>query len=310
MQPLGTSVLEGDLARAHPADAIETLNAIGIDAATAALATLKPDAVAAIFNHPGLDRPAALISRLPPGRASEILLRLHNDRRVDIMRHLAPKVRRALCALLPPPVTADLTRLLVYAPHQAGGIMTTEYVSLPGMTTAAGALQHIRQVGSSKETIYAIYLAEPETGVLTGVVSLRELLMADPLSLLSRVAAGRTPITVRPEASSEEAARLISKYDLLAVPVVDATNRILGIVTVDDVIDTMIEANTDDVQMLGGVQALEQPYMSMGFGAMLRKRAGWLSVLFLSEMLTASAMQTTRANSKRRSFSRCSSRSS
>jgi len=292
MQLSGTPVSADDLARSHPADAIETLNSIGIEAATAAIATLKPEAAAAIFNHPGLDRPASLIARLAPERAAEILLRLHTDRRVDIVRHLAPSSRRTLCALLPQHVTADLNRLLNYLPHQAGGIMTTEFVSLPAETTVAAAIQHIRQVGSGKETVYAIYLIEPESGALTGVVSLRELLMADPLSLLGRIALGRKPIAIKPDAPSEDAARLISKYDLLAVPVVDDQNRIIGIVTVDDVIDTMIEANTEDLQKLGGSEALDQPYMSMSFGAMLRKRAGWLSVLFLSEMLTASAMQT------------------
>lgn len=281
-----------DLASLHPADAIEDLNRMDVAVASAAIGAMKPASAAAIFNHPGLDQPAKLIAPLAPDRAAEILQRLHADRRVDIVRHFSDAERKRLTSKLPAAVNADLERLLVYTPFQAGGIMTTEFVNLPAITTVAAALQHVRQVGSGKETIYAIYLTDPETGALCGVVSLRELLMADPLAILGRIALVKRPVTVRPETDREEAARLISKYDLLAVPVVDGQNRIIGIVTVDDVIDALIEESTEDLQKLGGVEALDQPYMAMSFATMLKKRAGWLSVLFLSEMLTASAMQS------------------
>jgi magnesium transporter len=101
----------------------------------------------------------------------------------------------------------------------------------------------------------------------------------------------RRPITVSPLTDREEVARLIAKYDLLAVPVIDENERILGIVTVDDVIDAIVQETTEDVQRFGGMQALHEPYLRIGFGEMIQKRAGWLSVLFISEMLTASAMQ-------------------
>ena len=290
--PSDAASVAAGLSRAHPADAIEGLNDMSAaDAATALLAQ-TPDVAAAIFNHPGLEAPAKLIALMPVERAGDVLVRLHADRRVDIVRHLPAELQTRLCAGLPAAMTADLRRLLAYAPHQAGGIMTTEFVTLSTITTVASALQHIRQVGGSKETVYAIYLTDPETNALAGVISLRELIMADPLAVLGRIAAVKKPVTVTAQADREDVARLISKYDLLAVPVVDAQKHILGIVTVDDVIDAMIEANTEDVQKMGGLEALDQPYMSMGFWAMIKKRAGWLCVLFLSEMLTASAMQS------------------
>ncbi len=102
----------------------------------------------------------------------------------------------------------------------------------------------------------------------------------------------RRPLTVSPDTDREEVARLISKYDLLAVPVVDAAGRVIGIVTVDDVIDAIVQEDTEDVQKFGGMEALDQPYLQIGFAAMMKKRAGWLCALFLSEMLTASAMQS------------------
>jgi magnesium transporter len=122
------------------------------------------------------------------------------------------------------------------------------------------------------------------------VVSLRELLGADRAIPISRVGDRRTPITAGPFTHRDQIARVIAKYDLLALPVVDDQRRLLGIVTVDDVIDAMVEEHAEEVQRFGGMEALEAPYMHAGFAAMVRKRAGWLCALFLSEMLTATAM--------------------
>src|SRR5439155_497693 len=121
--------------------------------------------------------------------------------------------------------------------------------------------------------------------------TLRELILADPTRTLLEVGDRRRPITVTTWADREEAARLIAKYDLLAVPVVDEGGHLLGIVTVDDMIDTMVKEQTEDLHKLGGVEALDEPYTKIGFGMMIRKRAGWLCALFISEMLTATAMQ-------------------
>jgi magnesium transporter len=107
---------------------------------------------------------------------------------------------------------------------------------------------------------------------------------------MAQVGARKTPIVVAPLLDREEVARVISKYDLLAVPVVEEDGRILGIVTVDDVIDVLIEEETEDVQKIGGLEALDEPYLEVGMATMLRKRGGWLAALFLGEMLTATAM--------------------
>jgi magnesium transporter len=121
------------------------------------------------------------------------------------------------------------------------------------------------------------------------VVTLRRLIAGEPQA--SILTAARNPITTTPLTDREDVARLISKYDLLAIPVVDEKGHVLGIVTVDDIIDAIVEEGTEDVQKFGGMAAIDEPYMQIGFGEMLYKRAGWLSVLFVSEMLTASAMQ-------------------
>ena len=139
--------------------------------------------------------------------------------------------------------------------------------------------------------MYAIYVVDPATHELVHVVSLRELLTAQRDDNLLEVGKRRPPLTVTADIDREEAARLISKYNLLSIPVVDDQRRMLGIVTVDDVIDALVEETTEDVQRFGGMEALDAPYMEIGFVEMIRKRAGWLCALFISEMLTATAMQ-------------------
>jgi magnesium transporter len=147
-------------------------------------------------------------------------------------------------------------------------------------------------VGRAKETIYAIYCVAPETQTLVHVISLRDLMVARDRSLrVDEIGSRRAPLTVKPLTDREDVARLISKYNLLAVPVVDDEQRVIGIVTVDDVIDAIVREQTEDVQKFGGMEALDEPYTEISFGKMIRKRAGWLCALFVSEMLTATAMQ-------------------
>jgi len=132
---------------------------------------------------------------------------------------------------------------------------------------------------------------DPATGALMQTVSLRRLITCDPSDTILSLATGREPIVVSPSTDREEVARQISRHDLLAVPVVDEARHVLGIVTVDDVIDAIVAESTEDIQKFGGVAGVEGPYLQISFGQMIYKRAGWLCALFLSEMLTANAMQ-------------------
>jgi magnesium transporter len=169
--------------------------------------------------------------------------------------------------------------------------MTTEFLSVPADWTVERALAQIRKVARDKETVYAVYVVDPQDGRLLHVVSLRDLLLAEPGDVVLEIGKRRPPLTIRATDSRDDVTALISKYNLLAAPVVDAAGRILGIVTVDDVIDAIVAEQTEDAQRFGGMEALDKPYTQIGFGTMIRKRAGWLCALFLSEMLTATAMQ-------------------
>lgn len=169
--------------------------------------------------------------------------------------------------------------------------MTTEFVSVPATWTVEDTLQHIREVERTRETIYAIYILDPASRRLLQTTTLRRLIASAPEAPILSVFPDLRPIVVTPMVDREDVARLIIKYDLLAVPVVDDLGQVLGIVTVDDIMDAMIEESTEDVQKFGGMEALDRRYMDIGFLQMIRKRGGWLAALFMGEMLTASAMQ-------------------
>ena len=255
------------------------------------LAAMPLEAAVRIFNEPHLDEPEKLIELLPIDQAAAILKGLYPDCRANIFRKLSPGARERLAARLDPPMRQALEKLLAYPPHSAGGIMTTEFVSVPADWTVAQVLKLVREVGADKESIYAIYIVDPQTKQLVQTVSLRQLLISDPNALAVSIVPDRQPIEVTPLTDREEVSRIISKYNLLAVPVIAQDRQILGIVTVDDVIDAIIEEFSEDVQKFGGTEAFDEPYLKISFASMVRKRAGWLCVLFLSEMLTASAMQ-------------------
>jgi magnesium transporter len=162
---------------------------------------------------------------------------------------------------------------------------------MPATWTVDEALKYVREVGGAKETVYLMYVLDPETQQLAHVVSLRQLLQAPCDARVGDIGDRRAPLVVTPRMPREDVARLVSKYNVLAVPVIDEARHILGIVTVDDIIDAIVREQTEDVQKFGGLQALDEPYTEITFGRMIRKRAGWLCALFLSEMLTATAMQ-------------------
>lgn len=268
-----------------------TLNSLDRSVAARVLEAMPVSAAIQILNEPHLDQPAMLIELMPVDCAPAILIGLHPDRRADIFRELPEKVRQSLRLRLPQPMRETLDQLLSYPPQSAGGLMTTDFMSAPADWTVERTLQHIHDVGKNRETVYTVCLLDPETKRLVKVIALGRLVTSDPKATVLSAARPYEPIAVSPLTDREEVARLLSKYNLLAVPVLDRDGHVLGIVTVDDVIDAIIAEGTEDVQKFGGMEALNEPYLQINFITMIRKRGGWLCALFLSEMLTASAMQ-------------------
>jgi len=290
-RPAELAAVARRLAEDRAADIVEVLNGHAPGDAAAILAALPFERAVEVLDTPGLEHSCDIVQALPRERVLPLLAAMSADRLADLFRELPEPVRGEFLGLLDPAARASIGQLLAYPPESVGSIMTTEVVAVPKTWTVEETLRHIRRIERTRETVYAILLIDPETKALVRVAQLRRLISADPAALLLDATPPRPPITLGPLAGRDEAARLISKYDFLAIPVVDEAGRPIGIVTVDDVIDYMVQKQTAEVQRFGGLEALDEPYMEIGFLKMIRKRAGWLCALFLSEMLTASAMQ-------------------
>ena len=284
-----------DLAEAltgmRAADVAEALRELRPEAASKVMAALPFDLAVQVFDEPELEgHRCEIIQQMGETVAAPLIDAMSSDQQADLFRELPERDRPRFLKALDAPTREAMGVLLRYRADTAGGIMTTEFVSVPTTWTVDQTLQHIARVGRAKETVYTIYGVDPETKVLVHVVSLRDLMMTDRTTLVIDVGNRRRPLSVTPTTDREEVARTISKYNLLALPVLDEGGHMLGIVTVDDVIDAIVRESTEDVQKFGGMEALDEPYTEISFGRMIKKRAGWLCALFLGEMLTATAM--------------------
>lgn len=275
-----------------PADLADLLNQLTVVEAATVLTMLAVPRAVQVFDQPTMTRRTAILEHLPAARAAQILEGMAADERTDIVQQMGQRERRKLLPTLRTDVRAEVERLCQYPPHSAGGIMTTEFVRLePGMTVA-DALRHIRAVARDKESIYACYVLEPGTGHLLGSLSLRDLVMADLASPIMEVMR-RKPITVDAIEDQESVANKIAKYNLLAVPVLEKDGSVVGFVTVDDVVDVLVEEGTEDMLRLAGVEpgALDKPYFDNPVLLVVRKRIGWLLLLFVAETFTGTVLR-------------------
>ena len=285
---VGIGAQVADLAAA---DLAELLNELTLVEAATVVSMLPVARAIEVCDQPTMRRRAAILEHLDPTRAAEILAGLSADERTDIVQKMGLHERHRIVAKLSPELRKELESLLKYPPHTAGGIMTTEFVQLDPALKVGEALKHIRAVAREKESIYACYVLEPGTGKLLGSVSLRDLVMAEfdaPITKVMR----RKPVTVDAEDDQEAVAQKIGKYNLLAVPVLEKDGNVVGFVTVDDVIDVLIEEQTEDIMRMAAVgsDALEKPYFDNPILRVVRKRIGWLLLLFVAGTLTSAVL--------------------
>jgi magnesium transporter len=255
----------------------------------------------------------AIFQSLPRGDASELFLSLDTGDQNDLLSAISVNEKRVWLRLLPADEAADLIQqadeedqeqllslldhrtrpevdaLLAYQADVAGGRMSPSYAWMRPDMTVAQALAYLRlQAADRRSMIYYAYVLDNSQRLL-GVISFRDLMAAPATRRIEEIMLS-SPVSVHEDTDQEAVARTLQESNLLAVPVVDDEGRIKGIVTVDDVIDVVEEEATEDIQKIGGLEALDLPYFRTGHAEMLRKRGGWLSLLFLSEMLTATAM--------------------
>lgn len=263
-------------------------------------ADLPAEQIAVIFRILPRDQAAEAFAYLPPEmqetllkalgqeQVAAVLNAMSADDRTAMLEELPGEAAQRLISLLTPEERSVARTLLGYPEESIGRRMTPEYVAVRRDWTIAQVFDHMRRVGRDKETLNVVYVTD-ERGKLIDDIRLREVVLADPAARVSDIM-NEQFVTLKATDDQEEAVRAFKKYDRTALPVVDSGGTLVGIITVDDVLDLAEKEETEDVQKMAAVEALDAPYMQTGFWTMLRKRGIWLSVLFVGETLTASAM--------------------
>ncbi|HEY0194814.1 MAG TPA: magnesium transporter [Kofleriaceae bacterium] len=232
---------------------------------------------------------AALLLGFRPGQRRQWMRLLEPDDVADVIQNAGDEHRNLLLELLDAPTRKEVTALLAYAEDEAGGLMSTRYARLRLNMTADEAISYLRRQARDKiETIYYAYVVDPDQ-LLLGVVSFRDLFAADPKKIVAEIMETDV-VRVSDETDQETVSRLFAERDLTVMPVVDASGRMKGIVTVDDIVDVVQEEATEDAQKFGGMEALDMPYLASSRRDMIKKRARWLTILLIGEMLTATAL--------------------
>jgi magnesium transporter len=244
---------------------------------------------AEVLAEVGVETQRSLLEALPSSDKRDLLSHLSMD---DVMRLIVavPEQRETLLKETSPAVVQEVRRLLEYPRESAGRLMTEKFVRVPPTMTAEDALRHLRMVHSQTETFTDVYVTDDD-GYLEGVASLREIVLARPQQQM-REFMTKDLISVAPTDDQEVAARLIAHYNFLALPVVEQ-GRILGIITVDDIIDVLIDEGTEDQLRFGAVEpgVLNQPYFTTPILRVVRSRVGWLVLLFVAETLTGTVLR-------------------
>jgi magnesium transporter len=229
---------------------------------------------------------ADVLEQIPASDAADVLEELDPDDATDIFSELEPEHSDVILVQMEPEEAAELRELLAYPPESAGGLMTPAFVSIAPTLRADQAIAALRKVAESAETVNYVYVTDPEDHLL-GVLSLHRLVLTNPDTPVRDLMFSRT-ITVQVTADQEDAAKLLTENDLLALPVVDADNRILGIITVDDITEVLEREVTEDIERIGGSTPLSEPYLRAKPTLLYRKRVVWLFVLFMAQFLTVS----------------------
>jgi len=278
----------------HPEDLAEVIEDLPDHEAVALIRLMGPDLAAQVLEHLPADRQVDVMESLDAGEAAGLLIELDPDDRVDLVQELEDDHAELVLAALEeaePEAAEEVRDLVHYPPETAGGLMTPDVVALPPETTVSEAIERVRELAHAEdaETIYYIYVCA-YGGKLVGVVSLREMILGDSAQTLAELMHEKV---VRVEATDDQevVADIIAHYNLTAVPVVDEHERLLGLVTVDDVVDVVIEEATEDAQKMGGVVPLEDSYFATSFLEFVWKRGAVLVVLFLGQLLTATVME-------------------
>jgi magnesium transporter len=271
----------------RPPDQADIFAELDDEHQVALLPELNPADSADILEEMDEEEAAELVSGLSTEAVIRIVDEMEPDEAADLLGDIRPEQARAVLAGLEDP--EEVRPLLLHPDDSAGGLMTSEFLALRRLMTAGEAIQAIREWKPDAETIYYLFVID-RYGRLCGVANLRHLVIADPDTPIAEIMDTEV-ISVPAGTDQEECARLMTRYDLLALPVVDSHNVLLGIITIDDVMDVLEDEATEDIQRLGGAEPLDRSYLDTNVFTVTRKRIGWLLLLFLTATLTGSVMR-------------------
>jgi magnesium transporter len=276
----------------HAEDLADLVSELDPDEAAQLLARIPAEDAAPIFERLDEHEQEELVEQMPPESVAEIAGEMAADDRADLFSALPSEVGEQLFEVLEkvnPQAAQEVREIEKWPDTSAGHLMTTDFVGISPRLRVSEALEVVRKRAREREEfVYVVYALDRDK--LAGVVSLRELLAADGAQGIAEVM--RTHIiSVPPTMDQEEVARRMAKYDLNVIPVVNDDGTLLGVITIDDIIDVLVQEQTEDVQKIGAVEPLDVPYFQTSFLTFIKKRAGWLIILFVEEFFTQTALR-------------------
>jgi len=299
LSPLLQALEEGDtltlkrlLEDVHPQDLLSLWDELKGEHRYVLLTLLPKDKAAEVFANLPPEAQAEYLKTLPPWRVQELLEELSLDDLADALQAVEeedPGLAQRLKEALDPKTRAEVEELTRYEEDEAGGLMTPEYVAVREGMSVEEVLRFLRRAAPDAETIYYLYVVD-EKGRLKGVLSLRDLIVADPRTKVAEILNPKV-VFVRTDTDQEEVARLMADYDFTVLPVVDEEGRLVGIVTVDDVLDVLEAEATEDIHKLGAVDVPDLVYSQAGPVQLWLARVRWLVILILTGMVTSSILQ-------------------
>lgn len=269
------------------ADQAEVFEDLGAEDQASLLDRLEAGISADILEYIEDEQAARLVASMPTEKLVLIVNEMEPDEIADLLGDIQPRQAQEILNQMDNP--EEVRPLILHPDESAGGLMTSDYLALHQHMNVKNAVEAVRAWGTDKGSLYYLYVVD-ERGQLFGVTDLQKLIVAKPDALLMEIM--RTDvITVDASTDQEQCADLMSRYDLIALPVVNEENILLGIITVDDVLDVLVEEATEDIQRLGGAAPLGVPYLLTKTTTVFQKRIGWLFLLFLTESLTGTVLR-------------------